>query len=189
MSQIIFPPSPTDGQEFQAPNGVTYTYQATPGVWTAVSEGEGSSIPAGTVMSFFQATAPTGFTQLTSIDNKSVRIVGGAGGGGGGSIPFTTLFSPTSTYSGSINITSGQVGDSTISEAQLGSHAHSYQSSVNTSGAVPGGGANGQNYGQTTGAAGGNQAHTHSLAGAAAVGNFTTNFAVEYIDMILASKD
>jgi hypothetical protein len=191
MALLIFPPNPTNGQEFNASNGVTYTYQSSPGVWTAGGSGGGGVIPAGSIMSFFQAAAPTGWVQITTQNNKTIRIVGGAGGGSGGTIPFTTLFSPTSTYSGSINITSGQVGDTTLSEAQLASHAHNFQGAVVY--VSPGSGSvqiyGGPPYGNTlTDAAGGNAAHTHSLVGANANGNFTSNFAVEYIDMILATK-
>jgi hypothetical protein len=35
MAILIFPPNPTNGQVFNATNGVTYTYASTPGVWTA----------------------------------------------------------------------------------------------------------------------------------------------------------
>lgn len=42
-------------------------------------------IPSGTIMLFFQASAPTGWTQVTSQNDKLLRIVSGAGGGTGGS--------------------------------------------------------------------------------------------------------
>ncbi len=45
---------------------------------------------SGTVMVFHQATAPTGWTQLTSaVDNKMLRVTNGPGGGSGGSTGVT----------------------------------------------------------------------------------------------------
>jgi hypothetical protein len=35
MAQLIFPPNPTDGQEYAGGNGITYVYKSTPGVWTS----------------------------------------------------------------------------------------------------------------------------------------------------------
>jgi len=35
MSKLNFPDSPTDGEIYAAPNNVTYTWDATVGVWTA----------------------------------------------------------------------------------------------------------------------------------------------------------
>lgn len=53
-------------------------------------------IPLGTKMLFFQAAAPTGWTQ-TSHNNAALRVTSGAGGGTGGSVGFTTLFARTAT--------------------------------------------------------------------------------------------
>lgn len=41
-------------------------------------------IPVGTVKLFFQAAAPTGWTKLTSQNDKALRVVSGSGGGSGG---------------------------------------------------------------------------------------------------------
>lgn len=43
------------------------------------------AIPSGTKMVFYQATAPTGWTQDTSINDRVLRVVSGEGGGTGGS--------------------------------------------------------------------------------------------------------
>lgn len=42
------------------------------------------SFPSGTKMVFFQASAPTGWTQDTTHNNKALRVVSGSGGGSGG---------------------------------------------------------------------------------------------------------
>jgi hypothetical protein len=153
----------------------------------------GIELPSGTVLAFFQAAAPTGWTQVTTaaLNNSAIRIVTTAGGGTGGTIGFNTLFSPTSTYTGTLNVTSGQVGDTSLSEAQLASHTHSYIESDNGSRRITGTApaCNNGVFPAITGATGGGSTHTHSLIGAVAGGNFTTDFDLQYIDMILASKN
>ena len=49
--------------------------------WT----GEWASMPSGTQAVFFQATAPPGWTQNTSVNDQVLRVVSGSGGGTGGS--------------------------------------------------------------------------------------------------------
>jgi len=51
--------------------------------WAEVPEGE-DYIPNGSVMAFFQASAPAGWTQVTSQNDKVLRVVSGTGGGTGG---------------------------------------------------------------------------------------------------------
>ena len=53
------------------------------------SSGEFSS---GDTLLFYQASAPTGWTKITSHDNKALRVVSGTGGGSGGSTVFTSVF-------------------------------------------------------------------------------------------------
>lgn len=74
--------------------------------------------PSGTVLLFYQAAAPTGWTQVTSQNNKALRVVSGTGGGTGGSVAFTTAFTSQSvagTVSTSVNAftPSGSVSTST----------------------------------------------------------------------------
>jgi microcystin-dependent protein len=64
-------------------------------------------------MLFFQAAAPTGWTQYTAASDRALRVVSGTGGGGGGSIAFSTMF--TGAY---------PVGSTAITEAQMPSHIH-----------------------------------------------------------------
>jgi hypothetical protein len=154
----------------------------------------GVEIPSGTTMLFAEAAAPTGWVQETGAiyNNSSIRVVTSAGGGSGGTIPFTTLFSPTSTYAGTVSITSGQVGDTVLSEAQLASHIHD----VYAQGFSPAGNTNlirgnappEGPYNSFLASTGGNAVHTHSLVGVAANGNFTSDFAVQYVDVIACTK-
>jgi hypothetical protein len=66
MSQIIFPNSPSDGEEFLASNGTTYQYDSDTGQWRILAgpgaqgpPGSSASIPTGMVMPFVGSAAPT----------------------------------------------------------------------------------------------------------------------------------
>lgn len=70
--------------------------------------------PSNTVMVFYQATPPVGWTQDTSNNNSMLRVVSGAGGGAGGAdSPISFDFSHTHTTS-----------DTSLTEAQLPRHHH-----------------------------------------------------------------
>jgi hypothetical protein len=56
-----------------------------------------SLVPSGTNMPFFQAAAPTGWTQLTTQNDKLLRVVSGSGGATGGTNPFSTWNAQTVT--------------------------------------------------------------------------------------------
>lgn len=47
-------------------------------------------IPTGTVMVFYQAAAPTGWTQVVTQNDKALRVVSSAGGGTGGTLAIST---------------------------------------------------------------------------------------------------
>lgn len=66
------------------------------GGWILLNKGN-PEIPSGTRMLFYQAAAPTGWTKVTGIDNRALRVVDGTGGGTGGSVGFSTLFGRTAT--------------------------------------------------------------------------------------------
>jgi hypothetical protein len=58
-------------------------------------------IPAGTVMVFYQETAPVGWTKLTDNNDKALRVVSGAtGGSAGGTVAFSTSLAHTHTVAG-----------------------------------------------------------------------------------------
>jgi hypothetical protein len=124
-------------------------------------------------MLFYQAAAPTGWTKVTTHNDKALRVVNGAGGGAGGTNAFSTVL---------INAIS--VGGATLSEAMLGSHTHgnylglahsspSYWATFNG-----GGSSNNVYYSYQGDAAGGGGSHGHALT-----------LGVQYIDLILASKN
>ena len=159
--------------------------------------GGGTVIPSGTVMLFAQTAAPTGFTKNTTTgDNSALRVVTGTASTGG-SVGFTTAFaSQTPTGSVTISSVSGSAGATTLTTPQIPSHLHSitsYQSQgpgflTNTSSASPGASAGNVNTSPT----GGDGSHTHPFSFSSGSGTFTgnaINLAVQYIDVIRATKD
>lgn len=77
-----------------------------------------------TPLYFYQSSAPSGWSQVTSNDNKAMRVVSGTGAGTGGSNSFTGTFT-NRTYSANFNVPfSAGVNNHTISTPQLPSHSH-----------------------------------------------------------------
>lgn len=141
-----------------------------------------SAFPADTLMLFQQTSAPTGWTKQTTHDNKALRVVSGTASSGGTSA-FTTVFAnqtPTITTSGL------SAAATTLSTAQMPSHAHSYNAPAWGS-TADGWGTNVGQTGSTTGATGGGGSHTHSISGSATSSVITLN--VQYVDLIIASKN
>jgi hypothetical protein len=171
-------------------NGSTWISQA-------VSAG-GTVIPAGTVMLFAQTSAPTGFTKNTTTgDNSALRVTTGTASTGG-SVGFTTAFaSQTPTGSVSITAVSGSAGDTTLSTPQIPSHSHPVNpyygfSPVQNNNNFGSDSVNSTNLISSTGAAGGGGSHNHPFSFSSGSGTFTgnaINLAVQYIDVIRATKD
>lgn len=152
-------------------------------------------IPTGgvTVMPFFQAAAPTGWTKQTTHNNKGIRVVSGTGGGNGGTRDFTTVFGLTA------------VDGATLSQATLPSV--NFNVTGTFSGSQNGGGpANQFGTQAVVNATGGStvvptsgQANNitvaGSITGAAASGGSGSQHAhnidlrLAYIDLILCSRD
>lgn len=134
-------------------------------------------IPAGAVTDWFMSAAPTGWTKLTSQNNKALRIVSGTGGGSGGSVDFTTAFASKAV--------TGSNSATTLTTSQIPSHTHTYERTFTGAGNGLGGSAPYITTGSSTasGSTGGSLSHNHTFTGTA------INMAVQYIDMILASKD
>jgi hypothetical protein len=153
-----------------------------------------TDIPSGTTMLFMQAAAPTGWTKVTSLNDYALRLVSGTGGGTSGTIPFSTFFNATSIYTGTVTITSGQVGDTTLTTAQMPSHDHTVDAIALGCGAVSNGPfqdrpAPGCVSVGSSGLKGASGSHTHSLIGAVAGGNFTSDFNITYVNIIACTKN
>ena len=162
------------------------------------------SFPSGTIMLFVQSAAPTGWTKSTTHDNKALRVVSGAASSGG-SVTFTTAFASQAV--------SGTVGATTLTTSQIPAHGHTFSGSTGTMSADHSHAMSGtyQVYGspnisavltaissQNTGGASAN--HTHAFSGTTANAGsggshdhtFTgtaINLAVQYVDVIIATKD
>lgn len=130
--------------------------------------GESGGFETGTKVIFQQSSAPTGWTKDTTHDNKAMRVVSGSVSSGGND-PFTTTF-------GSGKSTSSH----TLSSNQMPSHSHNSGLRVKYGNSGPLAATTGGNQGNIgTGSAGGSGSHSHSLSG----------FNLQYVDVIVATKD
>lgn len=152
--------------------------------WQAISI-PADPIPAGTVMLFVQTSAPTGWTKSTTHDNKALRVVSGTAGSGG-SAAFTTAFG-TPSVSGSVSL-SGTVGNHTLTTAQMPSHNHTIPAGGgNEYAPCVGGGFCGS--GRSTSSTGGGGSHNHSFSGSGSLSSATASINVQYVDVIIATKN
>jgi hypothetical protein len=151
-----------------------------------------SEFTSGTVMMFVQTAAPTGWTKSTTHNNKALRVVNGTVSPGG-STAFTSAFG-TPPVSASVSVT-GNVGATTLTTAQLASHSHAGRVQRDPSNQGPGplgivgtnettANANG-----TTQNTGSNSSHTHSFSGSGSLSSATATINVQYVDVIIATKD
>ena len=160
---------------------------------------------SGTKMVFYQASAPTGWTQDTAsaLSNTVMSVVTGTGGGTGGSTSYFSSFlattdksAPGQPVSGSV---SGTVGGTTLSTPQLSSHTHPGPS-INVFNPVlpPKTQVINQNIDggpatlPDTGATGGGGSHAHPFSGSlsSATADVTIPAAnVKYANVIVAAKD
>jgi hypothetical protein len=155
------------------------------------------ALPAGSSTLWYQSSAPTGWTKVTTHHDKSLRIVNTSGGGSGGITTFTGVFrsrTPDGSVSGSNS--GGSVSATTLTTAQIPSHTHTFSDETNngTGGGVGGGGANTgtTTLSKNTGSAGGGGSHTHGFTDPSWSGSFSGNamdFDVQYVDMIIAALD
>lgn len=175
-------------------------------------------IPSGTIMLFQQTSAPTGWTKLTTHNNKAFRVVSGSASTGG-TTSFTGALNSAQTISGTtdgstVTIT-GSTGSHTLTLNEIPSHSHftlnsgnGFPNQVSANGSLTkttnsNGGAGNNDYvsfgvsaqadQSPSQSVGGSQGHTHSvgtLAGSSHTHGFSTtlNLDVQYVDIILAQK-
>lgn len=187
----------TSGVNFVAPGASGNVLVSNGTSWEA---GGAPGFPSGTQMLFQQTSAPTGWTKSTTHDNKALRIVSGTAGTGG-TVAFTTAFaSKTVSISGNTGNTAagGTVGNHTLATNRIPSHTHAAGANKLVSTLVPKP-ANGTTArindaaGNATSATGGGQAHAHPFSGSNHSHTFSDsdsiNLAVQYVDVIIASKD
>lgn len=151
---------------------------------------------AGTVMLFGQTAAPTGWTKQTTNNDAALRVVSGTVGSGG-SGGFSSVFT-SRTPQGSVSL-SGSIGSTTLDSSQIPSHNHTLgltsragsQWTVNRPPAWGGDDATspgGTKY-ATSDATGGGGSHNHSFSGSGSFTGTAMDFAVKYVDTIMATKD
>ena len=154
----------------------------------------GVILPSGTVSLYYQASAPTGWTQITSLNDYDLRLVSGAGGTTGGTTAYSTVFTnQTPTISG--GSLSGSIGATTLSTSQMPSHSH--ESNVNDYAALACSVYTGTQFtspnfppGKSTGSAGGGGSHTHSFSGSvSAITSSAITLNVRYANVIICSKN
>ena len=150
---------------------------------TAIAVAVAALIPSTSVMSFFQAAAPTGWTQNVTYDDSILRVVSGTGGGAKTNGSGLSTFATGTT--GGHSVTQAELPNCSFTVTDPG-HAHTTVNDI-TSGTGLGNGTfkafNPQSTTtSTTGisvtSGGSGTAHTHSM-----------NISVNYVDMILCSKN
>ena len=146
-------------------------------------------IATSSLMLFQQSTAPTNWTKQTTHDNKALRVVSGTATPGG-STAFTSVFA-SRTPAGTVSVSGGSVGNTTLSTPQIPSHTHYVENQGNGGQRVIGnptspfvGGGN------PSGATGGGGSHTHPFTvGSGSFVGTAQDFAVQYVDVIICSKN
>jgi hypothetical protein len=152
------------------------------------------TIPSGTRMLFQQTTAPTGWTKITTEDDKALRVVSGTASTGG-SVAFTSAFAAQSVAGTIANTVSGSVGGRTLTTSHL---PNNWYHKPNTPG-----GEYSDNYANfnyqarhidwpTYRIQGGGGSHDHSAGSLAVSSTFTgsnIDMSVQYVDVIICSKD
>ena len=151
---------------------------------------DSTAIPKGTRMLFYQASAPSGWTQLkdTELTDATIRLVTGGAGVTEGSRAFQDVFkdglASTNAAAG------GTVGNTTLTESQMPSHRHSITTCADngTSNSYPMGPGDTQRT-QTnwTANTGGSGAHAHSFTGTSH--NHSLNLNVKRATCMVCSKN
>jgi len=132
---------------------------------------EAAQFPSGTRLVFQQTAAPTGWTKDTTHNDKALRVVSGTASSGGTNA-FSTVMAQTT------------VGSHTLALSEIPSHAHSYTAPGSSTFAgddvitPPGIAVSAPGSGSTTGSQGGGGSHNHTIT-----------MAMQYVDVVLCSKD
>jgi hypothetical protein len=178
--------------------GVTGAISGTTGTFSGAITMQSRAVdafPSGTKMLFQQTSAPTGWTKDTTHDNKALRVVTGTASSGG-STAFTSVFAARTITADNLPVHTHAAG--TLAAASAGDHTHQLSALADgTTTRGSGGttrledlrdGAVGNDTATTTT----NGAHTHTITGN--TGNNTTaasamDFAVQYVDVVICTKD
>jgi len=165
-----------------AADGTTGQVLTTDGTGTLSWATAGGGFPSGTIMLFVQTNAPTGWTKSTANNDKALRVVSGSASTGG-TTAFSSVFASRTP--------SGTIGSTTLTTAQIPSHYHPSKgrgtgntvSSGSTYYTMHSGAGSSTAFDPGTGNEGGGGSHDHTFTGTA------LDFAVQYVDVIIATKD
>ena len=145
----------------------------------------------------FRSSAPTGWSQITSHNNKAFRVVSGTGAGSGGSNGFTSAFASRNVSGNAPVSTSFNLGNTSLSNNQLANHSHPYNGGGGSMNAPPGFGGplapsnanRASPGGPNSGNAGGNGNHNHGTNSSSNGGSVSANqsFAVQYVNVIICN--
>jgi hypothetical protein len=193
---ITFPDSTLQTSGVPAPGTAGNVLTSNGTIWTSAAA---AAFDAGTRMLFAQTSAPTGWTKdATNYNNYALRVVTGAASTGG-SVGFTTAFaSQTPTISNTLSVDSSglSAGSTTLTTAQMPSHTHNIPripSEGNNQFGFLGLSDGNQLQQIASGSTGGGGSHNHSISGSATLsGSITSsaiNLAVQYLDVITATKN
>ena len=199
MSKITLAPdvSGTGTFTIASPNSNNNRTLTLPDASGTIATNETAGVPSGTKMMFVQTAAPTGWTKDTTHNNKALRVVSGTASTGG-TVAFTTAFA-AGLSAGNTTLTTTQIPshNHTGSTSTAGGHQHNVyyvaggtaaQYCVHAGGGYRGDGSgtsslttyNGDHaHSFTTSSTGSSGAHNHTLP----------DFAVQYVDVIIATKD
>jgi hypothetical protein len=76
---LIFPPTPSPGETFAAPNGITYTWDNTLQVWAGAAGGGGSSVTAASLAEAAAGIIDTKFlSPKTGVPKDAAGMTGAA---------------------------------------------------------------------------------------------------------------
>jgi hypothetical protein len=153
-------------------------------------------LPQNSINVFYSASAPPGWSQVTTHNDKTFRIVSGTGAGSGGAISFTGAFPNAGAvpFSSGVGVTLNlAVNASTIAISQFPPHQHpANEGSGNTANTFPGsvnaqaGGTGGP---VNSGSAGATFGHAHPIGYTSASGTWSSSLdlRVQYIDVIICN--
>ena len=133
------------------------------------------ALPGGnvTVMPFFQAAAPLGWTQVTTVTDAFLRVVSTAGGDTGGTASAATLaHTHSNTFASAAH---------TLTTAQIPAHTHIYNQAISivSSDTTPPGTAFFHSYDPSavTGSTGGSTGHSHTFSGSVSSASISPKYA------------
>lgn len=149
---------------------------------TSVASIHNGLIPVGTRMVFHQAAAPAGWQQVTSVNDRVLRVVSGSGGGQGGGWTISGL----SASRGSLSVAGHSL---TINEMPAHSHTVNYRYDGGGGTTYIGGTRTGNDStNATTSSTGMGQPHAHGLSGAPSVSH-DGSWRPAYTDVIVCERN